>query len=927
MKTNSNDKLYKNIIEFAPIGFYQTTQNGRFTMANNEMLSLLGFKEEKELLTRSISEFYFNAHEREKLIAQYDISPNPEVKNVEVKFKKKDGSPIWILMTAQAIKNAEGTTESYDGFIIDISEQKKHEKVHFFLYEISELSFTEDSLSNYLEKIHQKIKKLISANNFYIALYDSVSQEYYFPYHVDAYAHYPENHVSSLKNSLTDSVRKSGKGKIITADDKIQQGKHTKTVEEPSAAWMGAPIINKETNQSIGIIAVQDYTNQKAYSESDLKVLEIIAHNIGVFIKRVKYIELLKTAKEQAEESKHVYESLFNENASAMILVDAKNAKIEDANQSACNFYGYNKQKMLTLFIQDLSTDPASFITNEINETTKCDNYHAEYKHKLANNEIRDVEVFSGKIMLYGKSFIYSIINDISTRKKNELEIQRLYSAIDQSLSPIALTDLNGVITYANPGYCYTSGYSNKELIGQSASIHKSNETPKQIYKDLLQTISKGEIWRGEITNKKKNGELYVEQVIISPVFDKNHKLLQFIKVSRDITKELKIKKELIEAKENAEESDRLKSAFLANMSHEIRTPMNGILGFTDLLLDSDLTGEEKDEFINIIKQSGDRLLNTVNDLIDISMIEAGQVKISKTKVNVTKQLEHLCSFFKPEAEQKGIQLEFITKLENKDLVMETDEAKFASILTNLIKNAIKFSTKGIIQIKGEYIEEKDKRHAKFSVKDQGIGVAYDKLDRIFNRFEQEDTSNSKGYDGSGIGLSIAKAYVEALGGKIWVESEKSKGSNFQFSLPINSLPPIKSILDVRSKNKEQSAKKGIKILIAEDEESISKYLSIVLKDISSEIILAKNGAEALEIYSNQKDIDLILMDINMPVMDGYEATRRIREFDSNIPIIAQTAYALSNDKEKILAAGFDKYISKPINKNKLINMITTLKP
>ncbi len=803
----------------------------------------------------------------------------------------------------------------YGGIYRDITERTKQEKIQHFLYDISELSFTENSLSNYLEKIHQEIKKLISADNFYIALYDSESQEYSFPYSVDSYATCPENYTSKLRGSLTDFVRRNRIGKIIVGkeQEQVYADSNAPLIDTPSAAWMGAPIINKLTNQSIGMIAVQDYTNQKAYSENDLKILEIIAHNIGVFIKRVKYIELLKNAKEHAEESKMVYEALFKENVSAMILVDDRNAKIEDANQSACDFYGYTKQEMLTLFINDLSTDSPSVITSEINKTIKTENYNAE--HKLANNEIRDVEVFSGKMMLRGKSYIYSIINDISIRKKNELEIQRLYTAIDQSLSPIALTDLNGIITYANPGYCYTSGYSNKELIGQSASIHKSEETPKQVYEDLWQTITKGEIWKGEMTNKKKNGGRYVEQVIISPVFDKNHKLLQFIKASRDITKELEIKKELIETKENAEESDRLKSAFLANMSHEIRTPMNGILGFTNLLQDSDFTGEEKDEFINIIKQRGDRLLNTVNDLIDISMIESGQINIEKAELNVSTQIESLYSFFKPEAEEKGLQLEFNTKSENKDLVIETDETKFASILTNLIKNAIKFSIEEIVQIEYECLEGRNKGHAKFSVKDQGIGIAHDKLNRIFNRFEQEDITATKGYDGSGIGLSITKAYVEALGGQIWVESEKSKGSNFQFTLPLNSKIQTKSIIDFESYNEEQPVKNGIKILIAEDEEEISKYLSIILKGISSEIILAKNGAKALEIFITQGDIDLILMDISMPVMDGYEATRRIQEIDSNIPIIAQTAFALSNDEDKMLASGFDNYISKPINR------------
>ncbi|PKQ62298.1 hypothetical protein BZG02_13375 [Labilibaculum filiforme] len=904
---NQQQNNYQNIINFAPVGFYQSARDGKITMANEEFASLFGYTQKELLLGKNISDFYFDTAERERLIAKYDVSPKPEVKNIEVKFKKKDGTAIWILMTSRAIKNKEGITKSYDGFIIDITdrkkaqdlqaeselqletfvdasssmiyikdenqkylkvnksicdffnqtekeikhksddeiqenpfgkdfgstdkkalvnkekiveikqfgnhifeinkfplqigskirtagilrditERKKQESIQHFLYEISELSFSENSLSHYLGKIHQEIKKFISADNFYVAIYDNSSQEYSFPYCIDAIAEYPKNYTSKLEGSLTNLVRETQKGKIIVGEDQEQvyADNNAEVIEEPSAAWMGAPIINKQTEEVIGVIAVQDYLNLNAYNEDDLKVLEIIAHNIGVFIKRVEYIELLKSAKEQAEESKLVYESLFNENASAMILVDAKNAKIEDANQSACDFYGYSKKEICSLFLKDISADNKSAILNDISKTRQNKKHNAEYKHKLSNKKIKYVEVFSGEIIRNGKSFIYSIINDISHRKEAEWEIHRLNSAINQSLSPIAVTDLNGIIIYVNPGYCYSSGYTQQELIGQPASIHKSGTTAPEVYKNLWDTIKSGKVWKGEMTNRKKNGEFYIEQVNISPVYNDENILSNYIKVSRDITDDLRIKDELVQAKEKAEESDRLKSAFLMNMSHEIRTPMNGILGFTDLLQDSNLSGEERDEFIDIIKQSGDRLLNTVNDLIDISMIEAGQIKISKTKLNISKQVENLYHFFKPEAEKKGLKLELIHPSKNMDMLIETDEAKFASILTNLIKNAIKYSNKGNIQINYEYLDGKENEFIKFSVKDEGIGIPPNKIDRIFNRFEQADIANSKVYEGSGIGLSIAKAYVEALGGQIWAESEKDKGSNFQFTIPVS---------------------------------------------------------------------------------------------------------------------------------------------
>ncbi|MRT93532.1 PAS domain S-box protein [Ancylomarina sp. 16SWW S1-10-2] len=898
--------IYKDIIDFAPIGFYQTTRGGEITMVNEKFASLFGYKQKEELLSKNIADFYFDRNERERIIAKFDVQPSPKSKNAEIKFKKKDGTPIWILLTARAIKNEENITINYDGYIVDISiqkeaqnrqaeselqleayvnssssmiyikdenqkylkanksicnflnkteneirhksdeeifenpfgkdfgcsdkkaiieneknheikqlgdqileitkiplqignknqtagiirnitEQKKQENIQQFLYEISELSFSDNSLSDYLGKIHQEIKKFISAENFYIALYDSSTEQYAFPYHIDAITEYPENYISKLEGSLTNLVRETRKGKIIVgeAQEQVYSNSNAKVIEEPSAAWMGAPIINKLTEEIIGVIAVQDYSNLNAYTESELKVLEIIAHNIGIFIKRVEYVELLEIAKKKAEESNEVYHSLFNKNASVMILVDDINGKIVDANQSASDFYGYSKKKMCTLSIPDISIDNKKSILDEITKTKQKRKFRSEHKHKLSNGKIVDVEVFSGEIILNGKSLIYSIINDISHRKKAEYEIHRLNSAIDQSLSPIAQIDLNGKIIYANPGYCNTSGYTHQELIGQPTSIHKSGITPLKAYKNLWDTISSGKVWKDEITNKKKNGELYVEEVVITPVYNKERELLSYIKVSRDITDDLKIKNELIKAKEKAEESDRLKSAFLMNVSHEIRTPMNGILGFTDLLQDANINGEEKNEFINIIKQCGERLLRTVNDLIDISMIESAQVKISKTKLNITEQIQDLYLFFKPEAEQKGIQLEFINKAENKGIDMVTDKTKFVSILTNLIKNAIKYSNKGIIKIDFECMQEEDS--IRFSVKDQGIGIAHDKLDRIFNRFEQEDIETSKIYEGSGVGLSIAKGYVEALGGKIWVESEKNKGSNFQFTLPLNS--------------------------------------------------------------------------------------------------------------------------------------------
>jgi len=380
------------------------------------------------------------------------------------------------------------------------------------------------------------------------------------------------------------------------------------------------------------------------------------------------------------------------------------------------------------------------------------------------------------------------------------------------------------------------------------------------------------------------------------------------------------LNQQLIEAKEKAEESDRLKSAFLANMSHEIRTPMNGILGFADLLKTPELTGEQQTKYIEIIQKSGVRMLNIINDLIDISKVESGLVTTSITETNINEQIESIYTFFKPEAEKKNMILSFKNTLSKKDCIINTDQEKFYAILINLVKNAIKYSNSGNIAFgyekKGNFIE--------FYVKDTGIGIAKKHHQSIFNRFVQTNTSLSSGYEGAGLGLAISKAYVEILGGKIWVESEANKGSHFYFTLPYNHEIKEKIIPKKLDLKLNEDKKIGdLKILIVEDDESSEQLISIATEKFSKETLIARNGIEGVELCRKNPDIDLILMDMRMPEMDGFEATKQIREFNKKVIIIAQTAFGMSNDKERTLAVGCNDYISKPIDPIELNNLIT----
>ena len=376
---------------------------------------------------------------------------------------------------------------------------------------------------------------------------------------------------------------------------------------------------------------------------------------------------------------------------------------------------------------------------------------------------------------------------------------------------------------------------------------------------------------------------------------------------------------ELIIAKEHAEESDRLKSAFLTNMSHEIRTPMNGILGFTELLKESNLSSGDLQDYIQTIQISCARMLNTINSIVDISKIESGLMKVDIKGTNINENIGFIYKFFKPEVEMKRLQFLFKNGLPSKESIIKTDTEKVYGILTNLVRNAIKFTFDGSIEFgyekKGEFLE--------FFVKDTGIGIPQKQYQLIFERFRQGSESHNRGYEGSGLGLSIAKTYVEMLGGEIWVESEEGLGSTFYFTIPYNAVLEEKTTIEkvVSAEHKEVQLK-DLKILIVEDDEMSYTLLTKYVQKISYEVLHAITGVEAVDVCRNNPDIDLVLMDIRMTQMDGHEATRQIRQFNKDVIIIAQTAYGFSDDREKAIEAGCNDYITKPINKTLLYELI-----
>jgi PAS domain S-box-containing protein len=516
------------------------------------------------------------------------------------------------------------------------------------------------------------------------------------------------------------------------------------------------------------------------------------------------------------------------------------------------------------------------------------------------------------------------------TLRKVQTQLRKLSRAVEQSPNTIVITDTDGKIEYANPITSKLTGYALEELIGNNPRVLGSGETSQEEYKQLWDTIKAGKEWIGEFHNKKKNGELYWESATIAPVFDDLGIITNFLAIKKDITEDKNILLELIEAKEHAEESDRLKSSFLANISHEIRTPMNGILGFAELLKTPELSSDIQENYIRIIEQSGNRMLNIINDIVDISKIEAGQMKIHIQETNVNQLLSDLQVFFTPESKKKGLSLSLTTLLPDEESNIQTDHHKLTQILSNLIKNALKFTKSGSIEFgysltgSPTKLTEPNSELVKlqFFVKDTGVGIPANQTEMIFERFRQGSVSLTRAYEGAGLGLSISKAFIELLGGQIWVESESGKGSVFYFNLPFSKKTIASSkIVPINLGPKLRSSH----ILIAEDDEICMTYIKTILKNEDISIFEASNGIDAVDIVKINQKIDLVLMDMKMPEMDGYEATRQIKLMRPRLPVIAQTAYAFVEDLEKARKAGCDDYITKPIKKQELLLKIQNL--
>ncbi|MRT94382.1 PAS domain S-box protein [Ancylomarina sp. 16SWW S1-10-2] len=874
IELKESEKHFRAIYDNTPALLHSLDKDGLLISISDFWLKTMGY-DKSEVIGKPSTLFLTESSKKyARNIAFPKFSENDFITNAPYQFVKKDGEIIDVLLSAIAIRDNSGELNRTLAVLVDITDLKKTEKD--------------------LNESEERFDLAMTAAQDGLFDWNLVTNEIYFsPGWKSMFGYKNEE----LENEV--SVWE----KLTKPDD-------------AEKAWkIRQEVINKLRDR----FEVEFKMKHKdGYWVDILSRAEVVFDENGKAIRMVgTHVDI--TERKQAEEKIRLAEeklqNTFDISPSIICKVNINTGYVIEVNQAVTRILGYSIHEFTSKpFMEFVHPDDKQITITESSKLLKGKAMPTfENRYLCTNGSYKWIAWHGTKPSKNG--IVTAIASDINESKLSERALSKSNEFNARLLQTIPfgmdIVDEKGSILFMNDKF--------EKLFGSESIGKKCWE----IYRDVKEQcphcpLRKG-IEIGETSSYESTGILGDKTFLI------NHTGIMFqgkkamLEIFQDITERKLSEIELVAAKEKAEESDRLKSAFLANMSHEIRTPMNGIRGFIDLLNDPNLSRSEINSYSGIINQSSDRLLNTINDIIDLSRIESGEVLISKTSVSIQAVVDEIYKFHSPEAELKGLSLSLDLSYSPNQLDIITDGDKLHGILTNLVKNAIKYTKVGSISF-GYSLKNNS---IAFFVRDTGIGIPKDRLDVIFNRFEQADIGSRRAFEGAGLGLAISKAYAEMLGGKIWVESELGKGSSFYFTLPYQN-EVIKENMKENEilSSGEESPKNKLKVLIVEDDETSAAFLSIIVRKFGKEIISAKNGIEAVEACHKNPDIDLVLMDIQMPEMDGYEATREIRKFNENLVIVAQTAYALNGDMGKALEAGCTDYITKPINEKLLREVI-----
>ena len=539
---------------------------------------------------------------------------------------------------------------------------------------------------------------------------------------------------------------------------------------------------------------------------------------------------------------------------------------------------------------------------------------------------LRDAQdVIIGYLLIGTDNTARKVVEEEQKKSDQRLRDQQFYtrSLIESNIDALMTTDPSGIITDVNKQMEALTGSTRDELIG--APFKDCFTNPDRAEAGIKLVLSEKSVTDYELTARARDGKQTVVSYNATTFYDRNRTLQGVFAAARDVTEQKRVELELNEARAVAESASQTKSDFLASMSHEIRTPMNAIMGIADLLAQTKLSAQQ-DKYVQIFRRAGDNLLNLINDILDLSKVEASQLELEQTSFGLIEQTEIVMEMVAARAQEKGLTLSWAIADDVPDNVIG-DPTRLRQVLMNLLGNAIKFTASGTVSLQVEPDGDPlSPTSLRFSVQDTGVGIPDEKLARVFERFTQADSSTTRRFGGSGLGLTISKRLVELMGGRIWVESKLAMGSTFSFAVPLEVQTIETQTAAVAEGSSAELPLAPLRILLTEDSPDNCTITLAYLEGTPYTVDVAENGAVACQMF-RAGQYDLVLMDRQMPVMDGLAATRNIRAWEglsgrNPTPIIALTASALKGDREMCMAAGCTAFLTKPIRQAVLLQAI-----